>query len=229
MKKFLKKIINFSNKFVLSFNPANFTVKKNNFYFFGIKANKNNDIVFQNSDFEKSKINVTGDKNRLVIKNSLVSDTTINISGDNNQLMLGDGVKLRSAEIIIRGDRCSVFIGKNTTFGGIRIVNVGSDCTITIGEDCMFADYIELWASDTHPIYNKQHKIINREMPITIGNKVWVGSHVIVLKGVSIGNGSVIGMGSIVTKDVSAQVVSVGNPNRTVREDISWSLSCLKA
>jgi acetyltransferase-like isoleucine patch superfamily enzyme len=225
MKLLLKKLISMLNKLVLIFQSVPFEMRGNSFYLFRIAATKKNAFVFKNSEFVKSRIHVSGSDNSINVTHALVSDSTISMTGDHNKIILNEGVNLRGATIIIRGSHCSISIGSNTTFGGIRIVNVGSDCAITIGEGCLFADHIELWSSDTHPITNDKHEIINHEAPITIGDKVWVGSHVIVLKGVSIGDGSVIGMGTIVTRDIPSHVISVGNPNRTVKEGVSWSLN----
>lgn len=44
--------------------------------------------------------------------------------------------------------------------------------------------------------------------PIVIGNNVWIGSGVIILKGVTIGDNAVITGGTIVRKDIPARVVS---------------------
>jgi acetyltransferase-like isoleucine patch superfamily enzyme len=52
---------------------------------------------------------------------------------------------------------------------------------------------------------------------ITIGNDVWVGSHAVVLDGVTVGDRSVIAAGAIVTKDVPAGAVAGGNPARVLR------------
>ena len=55
-------------------------------------------------------------------------------------------------------------------------------------------------------------------LPIHIGNRVWIGAGAIILPGVTIGNDSVIGAGSVVTKDIPSGVVAVGNPCRVLRE-----------
>jgi acetyltransferase-like isoleucine patch superfamily enzyme len=225
MKLLLKKLISLLNKLILILQSANFKTSGNSFYLFKITSTKNNIFAFENTEFVKSRISVCGMGNIINTTHTLVSDTTISITGEHNKIILNDGVHLRGANIIIRGNHCSITVGRNTTFGGVRIVNVGTDCAITIGEGCLFADHVELWSSDTHPIYNNKKEIINHEAPITIGDKVWVGSHVIVLKGVSVGDGSIIGMGTLVTKDIPSHVISVGNPNRTVKEDITWSLN----
>ena len=51
------------------------------------------------------------------------------------------------------------------------------------------------------------------------------GSQVTILKGVTIKNNSVIGMGTIVTNNVDSNTISVGTPNRSVSENITWDLN----
>lgn len=51
-----------------------------------------------------------------------------------------------------------------------------------------------------------------------IGRNCWLGAGVIVLPGVSIGDNTVVGAGSVVTRDLPANVVSVGSPCRVLQE-----------
>jgi acetyltransferase-like isoleucine patch superfamily enzyme len=53
---------------------------------------------------------------------------------------------------------------------------------------------------------------------ITIGDDVWIGSHVVIVDGVTVGPHSVVGAGSVVTKDVPAWSVVAGNPARRIRD-----------
>ena len=53
---------------------------------------------------------------------------------------------------------------------------------------------------------------------IAIGNDVWIGSHVVVVDGVTIGDHAVVGAGAVVTKDVPAWAVVGGNPARFLRD-----------
>jgi len=224
MKFIIKKLLSIFSKVYLKLSQAGIRTKGNTFCFFKIKLDKKSKFLLSNSDIQKTTISVIGDENFLKFNESLLVETSISIDGNNNKIILAEGVKLRKANIIIRGNNCTLTIGRNTSFGGIRIINVGSDCDITIGENCLFADHIELWASDTHPIYDEQNQVINPEESVTIKDDVWVGSHVTILKGVTVHSGSVIGIGAMVTKDIPAKVISVGSPNRTIKENISWSL-----
>lgn len=47
--------------------------------------------------------------------------------------------------------------------------------------------------------------------PIFIGSGTWIGSNVVILKGVSIGKNCVIGAGSIVNKDVPDSSIFIIN------------------
>ncbi|MET9459385.1 acyltransferase [Streptomyces canus] len=53
---------------------------------------------------------------------------------------------------------------------------------------------------------------------IRVGDDVWIGSHVIVVDGVTIGDHCVIGAGAVVTRSLSAWSVAAGNPARVLRD-----------
>src|ERR1035437_4993851 len=54
--------------------------------------------------------------------------------------------------------------------------------------------------------------------PVNIGNNVWLGVNVTVLKGVSIGENTVIGANSLVVKNIPANVIAAGNPCKVLKK-----------
>jgi galactoside O-acetyltransferase len=91
------------------------------------------------------------------------------------------------------------------------------DVDIRIGNGVMIAPNVTITTTG-HPIHPDLRHDYNRfSRPVTIGDKVWIGSNVVVLPGVTIGDGSVIGAGSVVTHDVPPMVVAFGAPCRAVR------------
>ena len=53
---------------------------------------------------------------------------------------------------------------------------------------------------------------------ITIGKDVWIGSHIVVLDGVTVGSHAVLAAGAVVTKDVPDWTVVGGNLARKIRD-----------
>ena len=92
------------------------------------------------------------------------------------------------------------------------------DGDIYVGDNVMFGPNVTLATAGhpVHPEFRKEGMQFN--IPIHIGNNVWIGAGAIVLPGVSIGDDSVIGAGSVVTKDIPSGGVAVGNPCRVLRE-----------
>lgn len=84
---------------------------------------------------------------------------------------------------------------------------------ITIGDNCKIAYDVMILDSDEHPVPGKG----SSSAPVTIGNDVWLGARVIVLKGVTVGDGAIIGAGSVVLHDIPSRVIAVGDPARVIR------------
>ena len=92
------------------------------------------------------------------------------------------------------------------------------DTYIYIGDYVMIGPNVTI-ATAGHPIEpDLRRKEAQFNIPVNIGNNVWIGANSVILPGITIGDNSVIGAGSIVTKDIPSNVVAAGNPCRVMRE-----------
>lgn len=111
--------------------------------------------------------------------------------------------------------------GRNTHIGNNFYANFNltlvDDGDIFIGDDVMIAPNVIIDTA-THPISPElRKKKAQFNVPVRIGNNVWIGAGAILLPGVTVGDNSVIGAGSVVTKDIPANVVAAGTPCRVLR------------
>lgn len=103
-----------------------------------------------------------------------------------------------------------IYINSNVTFV--------DDEHIYIGDNCLIAPNV-VFSTSGHPILpilRKHHYVYN--LPIYVGQNVWIGSGVQIMPGITIGNNSVIGAGSVVTSNIPDNVVAYGVPCKVIRE-----------
>jgi len=92
------------------------------------------------------------------------------------------------------------------------------DTYITIGDHVLIAPNVTI-ATACHPASPALRRYgLQYNLPVTIGNDVWIGAGALIMPGVTIGSGSIIGAGSVVTHDIPENVIAVGNPCRVLRE-----------
>jgi maltose O-acetyltransferase len=56
------------------------------------------------------------------------------------------------------------------------------------------------------------------QLPVHIGDNVWIGTGAIILPGVTVGNGVVVGAGAVVRADCEANTLYAGVPARAIRK-----------
>ena len=119
-----------------------------------------------------------------------------------------------------------VVFGNNVEVGDY--VHIGALESVVIGDDVLMASKVYISDHD-HGIYQGGTDIVSpanqtqaektlQISPVRIGNNVWLGENVCVLKGVEIGENSIIGASSVVTKSIPANSIAIGIPARVVKQ-----------
>lgn len=128
------------------------------------------------------------------------------------------------ADELALGDRSYIAAGAYLT-GTVRI---GADCSINpsavVRGDVVLGDGVRMGALSSVLGFNHSMEpgtpVFRQPLTsrgIRIGDDVWIGSHVVVLDGVTVGGSAVLAAGAVVTKDVPAGAVVGGNPARLLR------------
>ena len=145
--------------------------------------------------------------------------TEIQLS-DDAELYFGSGVKLGS------GCRVSVNPKSNLRFGDSVCITANTTIickrSISIGDGCLVSWNVQIMDTDFHKLYEDGvHS--NNDKPIEFGQKVWINSNCLILKGSQVSDGCVIGAGSILNRKYETKnALIVGNPAHICKENIKW-------
>jgi acetyltransferase-like isoleucine patch superfamily enzyme len=143
---------------------------------------------------------------------------------------------------IVVGARCTFRSANWSNLAGINrpciLATVGEGAVLTIGDDCGFSGTaigaaqsvtigarvmagVNTMISDTdwHPVDPASRAAggLGASAPVTIGDDVWLGANVLVLKGARIGAGSSLAANSVVTGEIPPGVLAGGVPARVIR------------
>jgi acetyltransferase-like isoleucine patch superfamily enzyme len=131
-------------------------------------------------------------------------NATIYISASSN-FKIGKFVRVRPGSIISIHENATLFLGSGSWIGPGVVIYCAEK--ITIGRNTRIAHYCSLIDHDY--AYRDTRLFQNRvSSPILIGDDVWLGSSVTILKGVTIGDGSIIASSTLVNKNVPSETVA---------------------
>lgn len=141
-------------------------------------------------------------------------------------IKIGDHATFRSVKIanpLIQAGPCAlsasknaqILIGDHCGFSGTSLI---AQQHIQLGHRVLCGANVVLCDGDHHPL-NAKHRAegaLGKSAPIVIGDDVWLGMNVVVLKGVTIGDGAVIAANSLVNSDIPAGAIAAGVPAKVV-------------
>lgn len=114
-----------------------------------------------------------------------------------------------------------IVIGDNSKIGNNTIIFSSLDGGVSIGSNTIIA--ADCYIIDADHITKKGQLVTQKGMvvkKVKIGNNVWLGTHVVVLKGSVINDGAVIGAMSLVNSIIKEDSINVGIPASFIKDKI---------
>jgi acetyltransferase-like isoleucine patch superfamily enzyme len=130
-----------------------------------------------------------------------------NVALDDGVVLLAVGGSTGQPKIVIGS---GTYVNRYTMLDASQEIRIGRG--VGIGPGCYITDHDHRTRPGT-PFLEQALAAA----PTVIGDGVWLGAGVIVLKGVSIGENSVVAAGSVVARSLPANVVAGGQPARPIR------------
>ncbi len=226
MKKFFIRLISY---LIPIKHKRNKFLNKHKIFISKIKADLTQNKITVPID-RQIKIKIIGKGNTIKIASDIDidSDITICIYGDNNTIEINSGKMIYNIQMgYSDGNRltnnCLFSSGQNTHCNGAFFPFLEDNTSIKIGKDCMFSWNIEIRCTDEHSVLDMDNNVINKATSVEIGNHVWLGHDVTVMKNTSIPDNCVVGLKSIVTKKFTKPNCLIAGIPATIRkENINW-------
>ena len=161
-------------------------------------------------------------------KNLQIRGKIFCVSNSKDGIVIGDDVVINSCrksnpiggdtktQLFARGNG-KIQIGNGC---GISNATLFAEESIILGDDVIIGGSTKIYDTDFHwlDLGKRIREPGGITKPVEIKTGAFIGSHCIILKGVTIGEESIIGAGSVVTKDVPDREIWAGNPAKFIRK-----------
>lgn len=154
----------------------------------------------------------------LIIGKNVVfrSNIEIRLHGK-SQIVIEDNVRIDRGVRILSANKSQILLGEGCRLGLYSVLNGGD--SITIGKKSLVSGFVYLQTS-MHSYTNKNEHVQDQgysHSPVELGDDSWLGTHVVILPGVTIGEGSVVGSNAVVTKTIQPYQVVAGIPAKSLK------------
>jgi len=133
------------------------------------------------------------------------------------EIIIANDVTINHSNFITIKKNAKLSIGKNTYITRATISCLGE---IKIGENCILGEGMKIFDHNHH--YIKQPFSVSKTDfsigKVSLGNNVWTGANVIILKDVTIGDNVIIGAGCVIHKDVPDNAIIINKQELIIKD-----------
>ena len=176
---------------------------------------KNISNLLYKIELNLNKIRFTSNSNLKIGKNLKLGNHTYHLIHETSNAIIGNNVDIRNSFNLVLAKNANLVIKDNVFFNNLCSLNCLEK--ILIGENSLFGENVKIY--DHNHLYDID-KVYHKEFstsPITIGKNCWLGSNVIVLKGVNIGDNVIIGAGCVIHKDVPSNSIILNKEEQIIK------------
>lgn len=175
-------------------------------------------------------IRVCGDNNILLLNHMGGGNLNrfdychFDVIGSNNVIEIGTNSTMLNVSFTMHRNNNEIRIGQDFDCHSSTELAALEGTKIIIGRDALFSANIKFRTGDSHIVLDAiSRERTNTSKNIVLGEHVWVGNSVIVLKGADIGDHSIIAIGSVVPgKKYPSNSVVGGNPAKVLKQNVDW-------
>ncbi len=117
----------------------------------------------------------------------------------------------------------NVVVGNNVSLGSHACI-LTTKAKLTLGDDVFFGPYVTIVTGDHRTdilgrpmaAIGDDEKLPENDQDVVLMGDNWIGSNVVILKGVTVGRGAVVASGAVVNKDVPDFSIVGGVPAKVI-------------
>ncbi len=157
-------------------------------------------------------------KSKLVIGNDVEFRRNVEIRIHNSsQILIENNVRIDRGVRVLSANKAIINISEGVRIGLYSVLNGGD--SIFLGKKTLVSGFVYLQTSmhkfDSLGVAVQDQGFVHA--PVKLEEDTWLGTHVVILPGVTIGTKSIVGSNAVVSKNVLPNQVVVGIPAKSIK------------
>ena len=162
-----------------------------------------------------------GHKIRLGDRVVLDDNVVLDAKGDVNEGIIIENDSLIGRNSVLSCKGGNIHIGESTSIGINSLIHAVDESDVIIGDHTIIAAFVYIIGGGNYHMDRLDMPIKEQgtysKGGVTIGEGIWIASHVQVLDGVHVGKNSVLAAGAVVNRNVSDYEVVGGVPAKAIK------------